>query len=119
MKDKLDGAELHYLYTFFECGGIVVLDPTRSNLDELNTRKSNLKQANRFLEEGSANMIKEAVDLGRAGLTKSIASLPVVGSFFTLKDMENCFIAGGKLARNIENPSFDEFINTLKIKKKW
>ena len=32
---------------------------------------------------------------------------------YTEKDMEKAFIAGGKLARNIENPGFNEFINSL------
>lgn len=33
---------------------------------------------------------------------------------YTLKQMEKSFIAGGKLCRNIENDSFDEFIKKLK-----
>ncbi len=32
---------------------------------------------------------------------------------YTEKDMEKAFIAGGKLARNIENPGFNDFINSL------
>jgi len=32
---------------------------------------------------------------------------------YTKKDMEKCFIAGGKLARNIDNPGFEDFINSL------
>lgn len=32
---------------------------------------------------------------------------------YTEDDMEKAFIAGGKLARNIENPGFNEFINSL------
>lgn len=32
---------------------------------------------------------------------------------FSKKDMEKCFIAGGKLALNIEKPSFEETINKI------
>ena len=32
---------------------------------------------------------------------------------YSIKDMEKCFIAGGKASRNITNPGFDEFINTI------
>lgn len=33
--------------------------------------------------------------------------------YYTKKDMEKAFIAGGKSARNIENDGFDEFIEKL------
>lgn len=36
---------------------------------------------------------------------------------YTLLDMEKCFIAGGKLARNFDNPSFREFLNLLNKQK--
>lgn len=32
---------------------------------------------------------------------------------YTLIDMEKAFVAGGKLARNIQNPGFDEFIKKI------
>ena len=32
---------------------------------------------------------------------------------YTEEDMEKCFIAGGKLARSIDNPGFEDFINSL------
>ncbi len=34
--------------------------------------------------------------------------------YYTKKDMEKAFVAGGKSARNIENDSFDEFIEKIK-----
>jgi len=34
-------------------------------------------------------------------------------SIYSEKDMEKCFIAGGKMARNIESPSFEETIRHL------
>ena len=37
---------------------------------------------------------------------------------YSQKDMEKCFIAGGKSARNINNQGFDEFIKSLK-QPKW
>ena len=36
---------------------------------------------------------------------------------YTLKEMEESFISGGKLARNIENPSFDEMIEEINKRK--
>jgi hypothetical protein len=33
--------------------------------------------------------------------------------YYTLKDMEKSFVAGGKLSRNIENDGFNEFIEKL------
>lgn len=33
---------------------------------------------------------------------------------FTKKDMEQAFIAGGKANRDINNPGFDEFLETIK-----
>ena len=32
---------------------------------------------------------------------------------FTKKDMEQAFIAGGKASRDINNPGFDEFLETM------
>lgn len=37
----------------------------------------------------------------------------MVDKKYTKKDMEKCFIAGGKLARSIDNPGFEDFINSL------
>lgn len=111
---ELDGADIHYLHRFFECDGIIVLDPTENNFKALSTRKNNFKQLNDILEYSSLDVIKEFVELGRSGLTKSITKLNVSVNLFSIKDMEKYFVAGGKLARNIQNPGFDEFIKKLK-----
>lgn len=36
---------------------------------------------------------------------------------YSKKDMEKAFIAGGKMAKNIENPGFEEFIEQLNKEK--
>jgi hypothetical protein len=36
---------------------------------------------------------------------------------FTLEDMRKSYIAGGKMARDMANPSFEEFIEILKQPK--
>lgn len=46
-----------------------------------------------------------------------IGVLKLEGKKYSESDLQKAFIAGGKLSRNINNPSFEEFLETLKTEE--
>ena len=63
------GADIHFLHQYFDVGGLIVLDPTRDNTKQVDTRKRNYVNMNVLVTLGNKNLIDKAIIYGRVGLT--------------------------------------------------